>query len=180
MSAWLAVVCYSADAEEMKVSDVADLAGVTSHAVRHYVRIGLITPTQDPRNKYRQFSPRDVRRVLFIKRAQRLGFTLPDIAAIMRESQRGSSPCPLTRRIIAERIAEREREVKEMLALRTRMKEALARWSRLPDTVPTGDEICALIEQQGLELLTPTRAEPHAALAHTPGPRPTGPRSRKP
>jgi DNA-binding transcriptional MerR regulator len=162
----------------MKVSDVADLAGVTSHAVRHYVRVGLITPTQDPRNKYRRFTPRDVRRVLFIKRAQRLGFSIPDIAAILRESERGVTPCPLVRRIIGERIAERDREVEEMLALRSRMKEALARWSRLPDTVPTGDEICALIEQEGLELPTQERAEPCGGPARTPGLRPVRPRPR--
>jgi DNA-binding transcriptional MerR regulator len=162
----------------MKVSDVADLAGVTSHAVRHYVRVGLITPTQDPRNKYRRFTPRDVRRVLFVKRAQRLGFTLLDIAAIMREGQRGSSPCPLTRQIIAERVAERDREVEEMLALRSRMKEALARWSRLPDTVPTGDEICALIEHEGLELPTQERAEPRGGPDRTPGPRSVRARAR--
>jgi DNA-binding transcriptional MerR regulator len=162
----------------MKVSDVADLAGVTSHAVRHYVRVGLITPTQDPHNKYRRFTPSDVRRVLFIKRAQRLGFTLPDIAAIIRESQSGASPCPLTRKIIAERITERDHEVEEVLALRRRMKEAVVRWSQLPDTVPTGDEICALIEQEGLELSTAARPESRAKSAPTVGPRTVGTRRR--
>jgi len=143
----------------MRVRDVAGLAGVTTHAVRHYVRIGLITPARDPRNRYRRFSPRDVRRVQFIKRAQWLGFSIPDIGAIFRESQRGASPCPMVRRIIAERIAERDHEVEEVLALRSRMKEALARWSRRPDVVPTGDEICALIEGEQVELSSGAQPE---------------------
>jgi hypothetical protein len=116
--------------------------------------------------------------VLFIKRAQRLGFSIPDIRAILRESQRGGTPCPLVREIIAERIAERDREVEEVLALRSRMKEALARWSRLPDTVPTGDEICALIEQEGLELPTEGPPEARSGPAWTSGLRPARARAR--
>lgn len=131
----------------MKVSDVAELARVTPHAVRHYVRVGLIRPAQDPRNRYRRFNPRDVRRVLFIKRAQSLGFTLDDVRMIFRDSERGTSPCPLVRRIIAERLLQHEREIDEMLALRNRMREAVTNWQRLADHVPTGDEICALIEE---------------------------------
>jgi MerR family Zn(II)-responsive transcriptional regulator of zntA len=130
----------------MIVNELAKLAGVTPHAVRYYAQIGLLKPTRNKRNGYQQFSEADVRRVRFIRRSQSLGFTLPEVAEIFRRSHQRETPCPLVRDIIRRRIEENAVLLNELVELRDRMKHALRKWRQLPDAVPTGDEICHLIE----------------------------------
>lgn len=130
----------------MKVHELAKRAGVTPHAVRHYVRIGLLTPARRRENGYREFSEADVRRLLFIRRAQRLGFTLAEISEIISTSTRGQTPCPMVRDIIERRVVDSEHELQALVALRSTMQRALAQWQHMPDRLPDGDSICHLIE----------------------------------
>lgn len=130
----------------MKVHELAKRAGVTPHVVRHYVRVGLLTPTRRRENGYREFSEADVRRLLFIRRAQRLGFTLAEIAEIISTSSRGQTPCPLVRDIIERHVVDSEHELRALVALRGTMQRALAQWQHMPDRLPNGDTICHLIE----------------------------------
>jgi DNA-binding transcriptional MerR regulator len=66
----------------MTVIELAKLVGVTPDVIRYYARIGLLKPKRNPANNYKQFSPADVKHVQFIRRAQRLGFALVEIAAL--------------------------------------------------------------------------------------------------
>ena len=84
----------------MIVHELAKLAGVTPHAVRYYAQIGLLKPTRSKRNGYQQFTETDVRRVRFVRRSQSLGFTLSEVAEILRRSRQHETPCPLVRDII--------------------------------------------------------------------------------
>ncbi len=130
----------------MKVHELAKRVGVTPHVVRHYVRIGLLTPTRRTENGYREFSEADVRRLLFIRRAQRLGFTLAEVTEIISTGMRGQTPCPLVRDIIERHVVDSERELLALVALRSTMQRALAQWQHMPDQLPNGDSICHLIE----------------------------------
>jgi len=131
------------------VKRLAERAEVTPDAVRHYVRIGLLTPERDPRNRYKRFTDTDVRRLRFIRQAKSLGYTLAEIAEIFTHAERGRSPCPRVRELIGRRIAENRKLVDELGALQTRMEKALDRWKDMPDGVPDGDSICHLIESEG-------------------------------
>jgi DNA-binding transcriptional MerR regulator len=130
----------------VRVHQLASRAEVTAHAVRYYTRIGMLHPERDARNGYKSYSEADLRRVVFIRRAQSLGFELSEIAEIFDHSARKRSPCPLVREIIARHIRENDQELDELIALRERMRAALAKWRRMPDRIPRGGEICRLIE----------------------------------
>ena len=66
----------------LHVADLARQAGVTPATIRYYSRTGLLHAQRDPHNDYRYFSPADVSRVQFIRRAQDLGLKIADIKAI--------------------------------------------------------------------------------------------------
>ncbi len=133
----------------MNVSEVARKAGVTGHTVRYYARLGLLKPQRDPRSRYKKFTELDIARLQFILRARSLGFTLSEIGQIFRRSARRESPCPMVRDIIRGRIEETSERLDAVLALRDRMKRALALWETMPDQVPDGNAVCALIEAAG-------------------------------
>jgi DNA-binding transcriptional MerR regulator len=144
----------------LTVTDVSRGAGVEAHVVRFYARTGLIRATRYAANGYRQFVPLDVKRVRFVRAAQSLGFTLAEIREVMRRSHQRKTPCPLVRDIIMRRLAENRERLEYVGALQDRMQQASERWRHMPDQVPHGDAICALIES----VAEGTTAPPHAAV----------------
>jgi len=63
------------------VSGMAAAAGVAPHVIRYYARIGLLEPGRDPFNNYKRFTERHLRRVLFIRQAKALGYTLDEASS---------------------------------------------------------------------------------------------------
>lgn len=62
---------------------VADNAGVTIEAVRFYEKEGLIEEPPRTESNYRKYPDDTVARIRFIKRAQNLGFSLPEIRELL-------------------------------------------------------------------------------------------------
>src|SRR3546814_3722908 len=82
----------------------------------------------------------------FIRAAQQLGFTLAEIEEIIRYSLQRHSPCPLVRDIIRRRLDDTRQQLDRLLAMHERMERAMHAWAKLLDCIPTGNDVCALIE----------------------------------
>lgn len=130
----------------MKVKDIAKAAGVNPDTVRFYTRENLLKPTRNPDNNYQQFNAEDLRRLRFARKARQLGFSLPEIRQILEQADGHNSPCPMVRDVFQQRLAEVEREIRELQELRQRMTSAMAAWQDMPDGTPDGHTICRLIE----------------------------------
>ncbi len=130
----------------MTVSELSRRTDVPAHVVRYYSRIGLLKPARDRGNGYKLFASDDVPRLLFIRKAQTLGYTLAEIARIFEEAAQGDSPCPVVREIIAKRIKENRHRVDALLRMQSRMEKAVVQWGKLPDGTPNGHSVCHLIE----------------------------------
>src|SRR5512146_532645 len=87
------VVGYRVYIVDMNIGDVARQVGMTVEAVRFYERQGLLP--RPPRTKagYRIYADADLRRLHFIRQAKRLGFSLKEIASILRLRELGDCPC---------------------------------------------------------------------------------------
>jgi DNA-binding transcriptional MerR regulator len=129
-----------------QVKEVAHLCKVPADTVRHYTRIGLLRPGRDPVSGYRQYALSDVKRLIFIRKAKSLGYTLKEIKHILAESQKGRSPCPLVRDLISKRIHVNRARLEQLMELQLRMEQAVTRWENMPDGIPDGNSICHLIE----------------------------------
>lgn len=130
----------------MRVKELSDRSGVAPHVIRYYTRLGLLHPARERRNRYRSYTGDDVYRVRFIRGARWLGFTLRDVEAILADADRGVSPCPEVRRLIALRARENAQRLVVLNRLQGRMEESIARWASLPDRLPTHDSLCHLID----------------------------------
>jgi len=136
---------------KMTVKEVASHAGVSPHTVRYYADIGLLAPIRRRGSDYREFSEADANVLRFVPKAKALGFTLAEIRAIVQKSRRAESPCPMARDIVSRRLGEFGARLNDLALTHERMLRAAARWKRMPDRVPTGREICHLIESVALE-----------------------------
>ena len=130
----------------MIANEIAKSAGVSANVVRYYSRIGLLNPTRNPDNGYREYTPLDAIRVRFIRKAKWLGFTLKDVKIILEEVDSGKSPCGEVRRIIAERVRENQQRLEHLQEIQERMERAMASWVSLSDSAPGNENICGLID----------------------------------
>ena len=98
----------------MHVNELAIRSDVPAHVVRYYTQIGLLTPTREARNRYRDYVESDVYRVKFIRRAKWLGFTLRDVKAILGDADAGDSPCPEVRDLVKLRAHENHHRLQQL------------------------------------------------------------------
>ena len=102
----------------LRVSDLAAEVGVTTDAIRFYEREGLLPPPERTPSGYRQFDDDSVHRVRFIKGAQSLGLRLAEIRELLEIQDKGACPCGHTRRLVEDRIAQLDQEIRELRSLR--------------------------------------------------------------
>jgi len=69
--------------EILSIGKVARRAGVGVETVRFYEREGLLEEPPRRTSGYRQYSEQVVKRIHFIKRAQKLGFSLKEITELL-------------------------------------------------------------------------------------------------
>ncbi len=130
----------------MTASILAKKTDVPIYTVRHYTRIGLLKPTRNPGNGYKEYNFSDATRLRFIMAAKDLGFTLSEISHILDEAKHGHSPCPMVREIVEQRIEENKKKIRELQNLQKKMEKSLGEWAEMKDGKPNGDSVCHLIE----------------------------------
>jgi MerR family mercuric resistance operon transcriptional regulator len=70
--------------ENLTIGVFAKAAGVNVETIRFYQRKGLLPEPDKPYGSIRRYGEADVVRVKFVKSAQRLGFSLDEIAELLR------------------------------------------------------------------------------------------------
>lgn len=61
------------------IGEAAVRSGVTAKMVRHYESLGLLPTVHWTDSGYRQYTPREVHTLRFIKRCRGLGFSMSEI-----------------------------------------------------------------------------------------------------
>ena len=120
----------------MVVNELAKKVGVQAHVVRYYARIGLLKPVRNPHNDYQVFNNRDLERLRFIRKAQRVGLTLNDITGLL-DRPGHESCCRRLQDLVGRRMEENQRRIDNLRRLQRRM-EALTLALRGVDAC-TGD-----------------------------------------
>lgn len=128
------------------VSKLARRCNVSTDTIRHYTRLGLLSPKRDPHNGYRQYRLEDETNLRFILSAKTLGFGLKDIRQILDVARGGDTPCPLVRSMIEQRVVSVRQEIHDAQLLMIEMEAAVNHWQDIPDRAPSAGAICHLIE----------------------------------
>jgi MerR family mercuric resistance operon transcriptional regulator len=69
---------------QLTIGEFAASAGVNVETIRFYQRKGLLTEPERPYGSIRRYGDAEVSRVRFVKSAQRLGFSLEEVAELLR------------------------------------------------------------------------------------------------
>ncbi len=150
-------------AGRLRSTQLARLAGVSPDTLRHYELKGLLpTPTRSA-NGYREYPPEACLRVRLVRRAVSLGFTLDELARIVRVRDRGGAPCSEVRALAAEKLATLEERLSELQDAHDRLRRVLSHWDALLARTPRGGRAALLDALEGLvEPGRPSPLVPHA------------------
>ena len=106
----------------MRIGEVARRAGVNVETLRYYERRGLLDEPPRGINGHRDYDEETVRFVKAVKEAQRLGFTLEEIAEHARLTGVGRA-----HEAVRTRVAQKLDEIDERIASLRRVREELER-----------------------------------------------------
>jgi DNA-binding transcriptional MerR regulator len=123
----------------LSVGQLAARAGVRADTIRFYERTGLLPRPARTDGDHRRYGPADVDRLLFIRGAQRLGLRLAEIRELIAVRDTGTCPCGPAETLLRDHLAETDREIARLTALRdqlTGMLDGLAGPAACPDPVP--------------------------------------------
>ncbi len=122
--------------DRLTIGELAKTAGVPASTVRYYERTGLLRRPPRSASNYRLYREEDVYRVRFIKAAQATGFTLDDVAELLKPSH-----CGKVQRRIEKRLEEVSARMKDLRHVRRVLKAAL---TTCQEHEPTGR--CGVID----------------------------------
>lgn len=109
----------------LRAGEVAERAGVNLQTLRYYERRGLLGEPERSLGGHRRYPPETVTTLRMIKTAQRLGFTLEEIAELLQAgAHRGRRDAGLRARAQA-KLAEVERKLASLTAIRGTLRQAI-------------------------------------------------------
>jgi Hg(II)-responsive transcriptional regulator len=112
----------------LTIGKLAQQSGVGIDTVRFYEREGLLPKASRTQGGYRMYTPSDVDRLRFIRRAKALGFSLEEIAELLRLNvARGSRAS--VKKLAERRLADLDRKLAELKAIRDALATLVRRCS---------------------------------------------------
>jgi DNA-binding transcriptional MerR regulator len=115
--------------------EIARRAGVSSDTLRHYEQKGLLAKPRRLENGYRVYPPEALDRVRLIQGALAVGFTLDELARLLRARDRGQPPCREVRAMAEQKLHDVERQLEDLSRFRDALARTLREWDvRLSNT----------------------------------------------
>lgn len=111
------------------IGELAKAAGVSTDTLRHYERKGVLH-SQRAGNGYREYPKDALERVRLVRQGLAIGFTLDELRSIFKVFDRGGAPCQQVRSLAANKLAQIETHLQEVIALRDDLKNALKDWDK--------------------------------------------------
>ena len=106
-------------ASELTVGRLAGEAGVNVETIRYYERRGLLKAPARGRSGWRRYDQEALRTLLFVKRAQRLGFTLEEVGELLKlRATKSERSCERVRGRAKEKLEEIDSKIRDLQAMR--------------------------------------------------------------
>ena len=127
----------------MKIGELAKATATKVETVRFYEKAGLLPPPARTNANYRSYGPAHLQRLSFIRRARDLGFSLDAVRDLLALADDRSKPCGAVDAIASGHLAEVERKIEDLAAMRDELRRVIGSCQR--DTVAD----CKIFETLG-------------------------------
>ena len=114
----------------MTIGQLAAAAGVHIETVRYYQRRGLLNTPNKPMSGHRRYSEDALQRLCFIRNAQKLAFSLGEVAELLALTE--GENCKRARAIASEKLVHLAERVAEINLIRRRLRLLIKRCDGKP------------------------------------------------
>jgi DNA-binding transcriptional MerR regulator len=114
----------------IQIGKVSEQTRLSVDAIRFYEKQRLLERAPRTEGGFRLFNARDIQRIQFIRRAQRLGFSLPEIRELLVIEREEGQTCSHVRDLLQAKIAQIHSKVEELRLLERQLTKKLRKCER--------------------------------------------------
>ncbi|MEP9370130.1 helix-turn-helix domain-containing protein [Ancylobacter polymorphus] len=112
--------------DSLSIGDLAKATATKVETIRYYERIGLLPTPERTAGNYRSYSAAHLGRLSFVRRARDLGFSIDQVRDLLGLSDQRDRSCEAVDAIARENLAEVERKIRDLQALRRELGSILS------------------------------------------------------
>ena len=112
----------------MRSGELARRLGVSTDTLRHYERVGVLAKPPRTNGGYRDYPPAALERARLVRGALSVGFSLQEIARVLRIRDQGGAPCREVRDLAASKLEKINRHLEELTLVRDQIQMMLNVW----------------------------------------------------
>ncbi len=113
----------------MNMIELSELTQTPVSTLHYFESINLLSAVLTP-NGERHYDDESLAQVRFIRKAQRLGFSLDEILQISIRTRIGQPPCQMLQQMLLQKIATLDERMQELQQMRQTLNEYLIRASQ--------------------------------------------------
>jgi MerR family transcriptional regulator, copper efflux regulator len=122
----------------LRSGQLAKLGGISADTLRHYERMKLLPVPPRSSGNYRLYPPESVERVRLIRHALALGFSLPELARILKVRDRDGAPCREVKRLLEEKLQAMDKQIRDLVVMRDHLRSVVDNWDEQLHKTPEG------------------------------------------
>ena len=117
-------------AQGIQIGKVAEQTGLSIDTIRFYQKIGLVKQPARSEGGFRLFNETEIRDLVFIQKAQELGFSLVEIKQLSVLNQQHDHACSQVQDLLTTKLRDVRQKVDHLLRLEGELKRALRKCNR--------------------------------------------------
>ena len=124
----------------LRSGSLARAAGVSPDTIRHYERIGVLPRASRTQSGYRVYPASALERVLVVQRALRIGFTLAELAEVLKARDAGAAPCRRVYQLVQDKLRGIEADIEALKRTKRYVKKVLSDWEHRIQRAGSGEK----------------------------------------
>ncbi|HXY06414.1 MAG TPA: heavy metal-responsive transcriptional regulator [Terriglobales bacterium] len=112
----------------MQSGELSRLTGVSADTLRHYERLGVLPKPPRTNGGYRNYPATSLQRVHLVQSALKVGFSLPELATILKMRDRGEAPCQRVRAMAGRKLQDLKQQIGDLQKMRDQLERILKDW----------------------------------------------------
>lgn len=128
--------------ENYKVGEIAEKADMNVETLRYYEKIKIMPKPKRRESRYRYYDSNDLRRLLFIKRAKELGFTLKEIKELLNLKIESTATCGDVKLLAEHKLLDIKERIRDLKNIESVLNKLIGQC--LCEDVPTDE--CPILE----------------------------------
>ncbi len=114
----------------IQIGRVSQQTGLSVDAIRFYEKQRLLEHPPRTEGGFRLFNGNDIQRIQFIRRAQQLSFSLPEVRELLVLQRYEGETCSHVRELLRTKVATIRNKIEELSALERQLRKKLRKCER--------------------------------------------------